>query len=1143
MEYELSANTWAPLTTGVDGLTVPTYLSEPTDGKYGLTGTTSKKVRLIIVSTVKDQDYVGTITTYRNTATLTWDGKPSGEFSSSADVGIGIDGLTKGHVSTDYEKRQITWTATVDLKKQTGFANSAEIKVYDLLIYGDSVTLASTNLSDLVGSEYAKLKPKYGQKHVVSSFVGTDLAAVIEPVTVNGERVGDLLVVSGFDTAKAYPFTFKTQVLDPNIFAANADKKVYNTASLYYDGKHLDDGDANTTYTSNVLSKQVLKADGSAVGDKTNGFNHADKTAVFRLNINTEGFDLTGAEISGDGSKKLGNVTVTDTLPTGWSFVDIASGVQYELYTKAGVKVTDVTAILETPVISGINATFVFKNLDKAYYILVKAKLSEEKYLEYLKTSYEGATPADYQIMTNTVKMTATGDTSWDPERKEQVQVPTQFLVKNLNAGKNPVEWTIKFNPYDLVALEEVKITDKIPEGLELALKQDGTLDYTTFTITAYDNMLDGKFPTTGGSKLTLEELKTQLSYDKATRVLTFTPTAGKLYQIVYQTEVTGNVGANLKNEVKVSGSEINGTGTDSTYKVADSHASATLERNGSLNIHKVDGENRPLAGAVFTLYADEALTIPVRSSVVRPDGTLRISAIPAPKAAVDDSFTYYLKETTTPSGYKPDNRVYVVTVAKGADGRAVTTVEGRTAGETLTVVNHAEGTVGDLTITKTLAGNDTDPEKDFAFTAKFTGAGVDGTYAATHTDKDNATSFTTVTIAGDETTFTLKGSERITIHNLPKDTSYEVIEDDYTGDGYTMVSTGESGVIVADTTKEAVFTNTKRRSSGGGDITPTTGSLTISKTVTGEGADRNKKFAFTVTLIGASGSYAYSGASSGTLRSGDKILLAHGESITITGLPQGADFTVTEADYTKDGYVVTSTGDSGAVAAKGNHTAAFTNTKQPEKLGSLTIRKTVAGEAGEQTRKFTFTVVLTDAPGAYPYTGAVSGALRSGDKVLLAHNESITITGLPEGTKYAVIEAEYAADGYVVTSIGASGTIAGGTLQTAAFTNTKNTQRPERPDEPDETEIDGEVPTGGLNRPNDDEELYEFDEDVPRGYMRGPDGKLYKILGYDANGMPITGDESSGTGAGLAIVLLSLMLGGLIYADVTLRRKKRDSA
>ena len=57
---------------------------------------------------------------------------------------------------------------------------------------------------------------------------------------------------------------------------------------------------------------------------------------------------------------------------------------------------------------------------------------------------------------------------------------------------------------------------------------------------------------------------------------------------------------------------------------------------------------------------------------------------------------------------------------------------------------------------------------------------------------------------------------------------------------------------------------------------------------------------------------------------------------------------------------------------------------------------------------------------------------------MLLRHGESITITGLPEGTSYKVTESGN--DGYRVYMTGAQGKISSQTPAKASFTNTKST-------------------------------------------------------------------------------------------------------
>ena len=1280
---------WTALSTDVDELSnVPIYIDDtgkPNNEIYQLTGTTSKKVRLTIVCKVTDDAYVGSVKTYTNNASLTWDGQPEGTtFKDSASVGIGIDSIQKSYVSTDYAKRQITWKVNVNLYKQSGFSVAENIKVYDLRIYGNSANLSGSNLPTLVGAQYESLKNTnmYGQKVVDESdgsntWTSNGLTYTIEPVTIDGARIGDLLVVTGFDNTKAYTFNFKSQVLDPNVFAANTGKSVSNTAFLYYGEAYLDNGTASTTYTSSILSKNVLAAETSNIGDNTNGFNYSDKTAVFRLNINTEGYDLTGADTDTDDGK-LGKVTVTDSLPAGWSFISLDSGEPYELYKISGSNstlVTDVTDILDTSSISisGQTAKFTFTKLDAAYYILVKAQLSDEQYMSYLDSAYSGTTPKEFYTATNTVTMTADDNTGWAPSKKEAtVNVPTKYLVKNVDTGKDPIVWTILFNPYELSGFENITLTDTIPDGLELMFKKDGSLDFTAFEITEFDPTTDGSFPaseSTEGTVLDTQRLSESLSYDKITRTLTFVPTNGKLYQIVYKTEVTGTVGATLKNQVTVSGNALNNAGTNASYKVDESHASATFTRNGYLNINKVDAGGTQLSDAVFTLYADKALTTPVRTSYALSDGTLRIIPIPAPKEYGDEALVYYLKETTIPAEYLSDDMVYTVTVTKDSSGKAVTTVSGKDPGETLTVVNYKENTVGSLSISKTVDGNAGDPDQEFNFTIEFTGGDIDNTYNYIGSgSKENGQ----IVISGNRGTFQLKHNESITITGLPKDIHYQISEED-SGDGYLSSGTGKSGDIVAGTTQTASFTNTKLLpgslaikkivdgnanediafdftvtfkksdgtvvdgsynysgtggsgtiSSGGhislahdqsiiitglpadtvytvtendytgsgytssldqaagvietdkGQIVSFTntkwlpGSLTIKKTVAGN-AEENIKFDFTVTLTKPdgttdSGSYEYSGTGgSGTVSSGGHISLAHGQSITITGLPKDTAYKVTENNYSENGYTMSSDHASGTIVTNDEQTASFTNTKwQP---GSLTISKTVTGSGADTKKKFDFTVTFT-ADGSYSYTGngVDGGTIKSGDNISLADGESITITGLPDGTKYQVTEADYTSQRYTATSTGDTGTINTLITSAAAFTNTYHkrssgggggsnsgpTPTPTAPTEPATSspkpreemtpqevyDVYGEMPQGYMAGPDNNiytpQEIYDIWGQVPLGYMVGIDGQLVPL------GLPKTGD---GRPANMAVHVLfgfSILLG--IFASATILRKDEET-
>ena len=308
----------------------------------------------------------------------------------------------------------------------------------------------------------------------------------------------------------------------------------------------------------------------------------------------------------------------------------------------------------------------------------------------------------------------------------------------------------------------------------------------------------------------------------------------------------------------------------------------------------------------------------------------------------------------------------------------------------------------GSLTVSKTVAGNGGETDKAFTFTVTLSDASVNGLLGDMRFENGVAT-------------FTLKHGESKTAIGLPSGVDYTVTESD--NDGYDTTSTGESGTITEDTAAVAAFTNT--RSVGG---------LTVSKTVAGNGGETDKAFTFTVTLSDTSVNGTYGGMS---FQNGvATFTLKHGESKTASGLPIGVGYTVAESG--NDGYVTTSTGESGTITEDVAAVAAFVNTRN---VGGLTVTKTVAGNGGETDKEFAFTVTLSDVSinGAYGRMNFQNGVA----SFKLKHGDSITAQFLPIGVTYTV--KEEAASGYATTSTGATGTINANSMAIAAFVNTRN--------------------------------------------------------------------------------------------------------
>ena len=115
-----------------------------------------------------------------------------------------------------------------------------------------------------------------------------------------------------------------------------------------------------------------------------------------------------------------------------------------------------------------------------------------------------------------------------------------------------------------------------------------------------------------------------------------------------------------------------------------------------------------------------------------------------------------------------------------------------------------------------------------------------------------------------------------------------------------------------------------------------------MTKTVAGHLGDRTKDFRFTVTLTKQADLLMNStiGLTVAGVEQRDfapdwddsgvctvSFSLKHGQTASLTNLPYGMTYTVTEDDYTAEGYTTAKTGDSGTISADAV-TAAFTNTK-----------------------------------------------------------------------------------------------------------------------------------------------------------------------------------------------------------------------
>ena len=391
------------------------------------------------------------------------------------------------------------------------------------------------------------------------------------------------------------------------------------------------------------------------------------------------------------------------------------------------------------------------------------------------------------------------------------------------------------------------------------------------------------------------------------------------------------------------------------------------------------------------------------------------------------------------------DTNGYTLTKVSGATG----TIEDEKGIYTATFQN--ERYVGDLTVEKLVVGN--------AQSAPNALTKFDITVTLTApTGVDLAGTVNSQPVQPTQT-FTLEAGESVEFIGLPEGTTYVVTEADYSANGYAATfaddETGDGAT--ADTATSANGTIVRSET---GSVTATVtntkyvGSLQVSKTTVGTGADQSKAFEFTLTLTGANGTnvngtYDVTGIDQPTLtveNGAASFTLTHGQTITIDGIPAGTTYKVEETVPTAEGYEQpTMTGQTGTIRQEATAQASFINRRD---VGNLTVTKIVAGN-GEGSPNaltaFDITVELT-APAGVDLVGTVNSQLVQPTQTFtLADGQSVKFVGLPEGTQYEVSEADYSANGYETTYTAKTGTIEP-TLESAAgvtstVTNTLDTR------------------------------------------------------------------------------------------------------
>lgn len=1085
-EYKLwETNKWgtaSSITPDADGVYT---------GSWSDDGTLNTRVQLVIKTKVDNGS------SFTLTAKTNWDlDTPSGAIqdndascnvSDYDTITIGSHSFSKSGTiaNNEYNIGAIKWT--VGLNLQYDVDNAA---VYDVLVHGDDLdVLDNIDTNPEISQEMlTKIKTQLStkpnqirwlwQKYKANSLTSANgLTLKNIPIYKNGEHVADLIKATGFKGEANANFSFDALVTNPDIlFRQNAEEnKTRENYALLFDGDNYQaHAGGYVNLHIRMLNKEMLYASKPLdannnevkaptwnrptstnswawvnINDKNlstltsygdnyiiAAYDRVSKTATFRLAVNMPGYKTDLMSQDG-GSREISDITLVDTLPDGWEFVEYAPGKDYELYkgysdNSSGanygqscradnvIPQGDLAHVVSFSKNNNVG-TFTFTKLESPYVILVKARPTNEA----LK---------NYDPGLNTVENTATfsmkfGDTLKSATEKHKIIVPLMSLSKTASKPVSGVqEWTVNYTP-PFNMKSGVYLQDTLGVGLKLRKDIDDELSLLPSDLAVYRGLLNPNGTLTRvGAPLDLSDPDCEVRAEviqwgdatKPTKLIFHMDNPNNFYQIVYQTESskgmsTGSVG----NKIELLG--------DDTLPMISAQSSVSLDSNdvsgnasdtGMLYLKKVkpDGTT-PLKDVKFKLFnpdgtpARDKNNNEIEEKATGADGkTNFIIQIPGEYILKQT----YIDETT----WLPTTTEYRVRVID-APGCPVL-VDGKKVdiNNPLIVPTPA---IGELKISNTVTGKDGEQNKEFEYTITFEDEGKDGSYF--WKKSDNTTSGTDDRIKSGST-FKLKHGESLTLPALLVGMTYTVIESNYAADGYTTnpVSRIFTETIINNGKHVASFINNR----------VFTGKLMVSNTVIGNGADISKDFSFTIKLKGdgENDSYTFTkykdGVATGTDtlsngKTGYTLTMKHGESIVIDGLPRDIEYNVTEDDYSSDvkgGYTTNPNGlkYEGIIIKNERAEAVFINEKWLP--GSLLISNTVTGNGADPNKEFEYIVSFGEGETYYYAKKDINenistGTIASGGKIKLKHGDSIEIQNIPKGVNYTVIQNNYNNDGY----------------------------------------------------------------------------------------------------------------------------------
>lgn len=512
--------------------------------------------------------------------------------------------------------------------------------------------------------------------------------------------------------------------------------------------------------------------------------------------------------------------------------------------------------------------------------------------------------------------------------------------VNNNPFGKTSFRMTVKMEPIDSAFAVTINKTDK-----DTAEKLSGA----TFALQLWSEAA-GTYVTSTEFELKEQTTGVYKTYRKSTGNTDFIPwtddNLGKV-KVVETGAPPGHSNLDSSNQPLQWTHEFPNNGINTQGWTIDAE-NPGLPVGFSVYKHKDGSASTPLSGAVFTLYSNEACTTVAQDINGRSNFTTGTNGYSTQKITFrlkSVAQTYYLKETTAPSGYDLNNSVFRITVSPGATGTIViaekasgasafTTVKNITATNALAMSDNFnvgdKPKTGGLTFTKKLS-EPTDTARVFWF--HITGPDgysvwesisipVGGTSGSVTKNGLTPGVYTIAEVNGNNST-TSPTTSALFPYTVPVNVTANV---------------------VANVVATVSMTNVEQP-----------GQLTITKSI-----DKQPGTAQTFWFHVVSVANSYDQYFSITLGATETSRV-----LTVTGLKKG-DYTVTEvvgngnptAFVRQNGYwLVTPNGVTKNVPAMGTGSVAFTN----EEYGSLTVRKNLDSP---RNKDYTFWVKIEGPSG-----------------------------------------------------------------------------------------------------------------------------------------------------------------------------------